>query len=64
MNDVLPGRDVMMDMKARDHVVEHRQVLEQPDLLEGAREAEPHALVRLPADEVDAVEARSSPASG
>ena len=45
-----------MDVKARDHVVEHRQALEQADFLECAREPEPRALVRRQADEIDAIE--------
>src|SRR5437660_1772422 len=56
MEDVLPGRDVVMEMKGGDDIAEHRQAPEQPDLLERAREAEPRALVRRQADDIDTVE--------
>ena len=46
VDEILPGRDGVMDVKARDDVVEHRKLPEQPDLLERARDAEPHAAVR------------------
>ena len=59
VDEILPGRDVVMDVKARDDVVEHRQLLEQPDLLEGARDAEPHAPVRRQSAEVGAAEIRA-----
>ena len=39
MHDILPRRNIVMDMKAGDDVVEHGQLPEQPDLLERARDA-------------------------
>ena len=47
-----------MDVKSRDDVLEHGELLEQPDLLERARDAEPHAAVRGQPGEIGAVEAQ------
>ena len=43
MQEILPGRDVVMEVKSGDDVVEHGEVPEQPDLLERARDAVAHA---------------------
>src|SRR5271166_1374354 len=56
VDEVLPGRDIVMNVKGGDDVVEHRQAPEQPNFLERARKTEPRALVRGQADEIDAVE--------
>ena len=53
-----------MDVKARDHVVEHAELLEQADLLEGSRDAEPHAPVRGHSREIARRLNDSDPASG
>ena len=45
-----------MGVEARHHVVEGREVLEQADLLERARDAVAHAPVRGHAREIETVE--------
>ncbi len=42
---VLPGTDVVVDVKTCDDVLKNGELLEQPDLLERSRDAEPHAAV-------------------
>src|SRR5205823_456506 len=44
-HQVLPERRVLVDMEAGTHVLEQRELLEESDLLEGARNAEARALV-------------------
>ena len=46
VDHILPGRNLVMDMKSRDHVVQHAELLEQTYLLERARDTEPHAAMR------------------
>ena len=46
VHHILPGRDAVMDVKARDHVFQHAELLEKADFLEGSRDAKPHASVR------------------
>src|SRR3954469_21725380 len=58
MDQVLPRGNVMMDVECCDDVFEHGKLLEQPDFLKGARDAEPHATVRGQAREIGAVEAQ------
>ena len=48
---VFPERRVLVDVEPGAHVLEQRELLEEPDLLEGARDAQAHALVGRHADE-------------
>src|SRR6185437_162367 len=43
--EILPGRDIVMDVKSCDHIVQHRELLEQTNLLKRARNTEPDAAV-------------------
>jgi len=56
VHDVLPGRDVVVEVKGGNHVVEDRQAPEQPDFLKRTRKPEPRAPVRRQSNEIDAVE--------
>ena len=56
VKDVLPSWNVVVDVKPGDDVGEHRQLLEQSNLLERAPETEPHSAVCRQTDEVDTVE--------
>src|SRR5262249_42665106 len=60
VHDVLPARNVVMDMESGDDIAENRELLEKPYLLECSGEAEAYAFVRRHADEVDAVEDHSA----
>src|SRR5687767_1054229 len=53
--EALPQRHVLMDMEAGEHVLEQRELLEQADLLEGAGEAESHALMGSQANQITIV---------
>src|SRR5262245_36509123 len=48
----LPKRYVLVDVEAREHVLEQCELLEEADLLEGARDAEADALMRGKTDQV------------
>src|SRR3954466_5125504 len=48
----LPQRHVLVDVKAREHVLEQGELLEEADFLEGAGDAEPRALIRRQPDQV------------
>ncbi len=63
VHHILPGRDAVMDMKSRDHVLKHAELLEQADLLERSRNAEPHAPVRGHSRQIAALE-RQRPGIG
>ena len=46
MRNVLPGRNVVVNVKSRDHVVQYAELFEQADLLKGPGDSEPHAPMR------------------
>ena len=48
----------MMDVKSRHDVLEHGELLEEPDLLEGTRDSAPHAAMSGQAGEIGAIEAQ------
>ena len=56
VQEVLPGRDVVTQMKSGDDVVERREMLEQPDLLERAGDAVADAPMGGRVREIGAVE--------
>ena len=47
LENILPGWDVVMDVKARNDIIEHWEVLKKADLLERTRQAEPDPSVCL-----------------
>src|SRR5437879_12096131 len=60
VNEIFPERDVLVDVDAGEHVLEQRELLEEADLLEGARDAEPHAAARRQAEQVFFVKIQGS----
>src|SRR5215470_3286561 len=56
MCNVLPRRDVVMNMKSRNDIVQNAQLLEQADLLKGPGNAKPHASMRRQGRKIGAVE--------
>src|SRR4029077_11145930 len=46
MRNVLPGRNVVVNVKSSNHVVQHAELFEQADLLKGPSDSKPHAPVR------------------
>src|ERR1044072_8729888 len=60
VHDVLPRRNTMLDVKPRDDVLKHRELLEQSDFLERTRDAEPHTTIGRETSEIGAVEAQGA----
>jgi hypothetical protein len=55
MNDVLPGRNFVMNVKSGDHVVEHTELLEKAYLLECPCKPQSHAPMRAHTREILAI---------
>ena len=51
---------LVMDMESRDHVLQHAELLEQADLLERARDTEPHAPMRGHPEKIEPFERQRS----
>src|SRR5689334_12970924 len=58
--EALPERQVLVDVEPREDVLEQRELLEEPDFLEGAGDAEPSALVRGQSDEIGFLESEGT----
>ena len=56
VQEILPGRDVVTQMKSGDHVLQRGEMPEQPDFLERARDPVADALMRAQVRELDPVE--------
>ena len=46
MRNVLPGRNVVVNVKSSNHVVQHAELFEQADLLKGPGDSKSHAPMR------------------
>src|SRR5688572_33081329 len=57
MNEILPGRNVVMDVETRNDIVENGKLLEQANFLKRPRDAEPHAAMGRQSGEVIAAKA-------
>jgi hypothetical protein len=56
VRNVLPRWDLVVNMKSRDHILQHAELLEQADLLKGPGDAKPHAPMRGQGRQVRAIE--------